>query len=114
MSATSTSNMQSCIDACTVCYQTCLQTALNHCLQSGGKHVEPPHFTLMMNCAQICQTSANFQLSGSRYSSELCRLCAEICAACAQSCEQVGDMEECAKVCRACAESCRNMAQGTH
>ena len=36
--------MQSCIDACTKCYQSCLQTARNHFLKTGGKHVEPSHF----------------------------------------------------------------------
>ena len=44
-----TKTMQSCIDACTKCYQTCLQTAMNHCLETGGKHVEPSHFRLMVN-----------------------------------------------------------------
>jgi hypothetical protein len=58
-----TKTMQSCIDVCTKCYQVCLQTAMNHCLETGGKHVEPSHFRLMINCAQICQTSADLQLS---------------------------------------------------
>jgi hypothetical protein len=65
---------------------------------------------LMLNCAEICQTSANFMLSNSAFSSQICKVCAEICDACAKSCEQVGGMEECARVCRECAESCRQMA----
>ncbi len=51
-----------CIDACLFCYQTCLGTAMNHCLEAGGKHVEPQHFRLMMACAEICRTSAHFML----------------------------------------------------
>jgi hypothetical protein len=102
--------MQSCIDTCTECHQTCLHEAMNHCLEAGGEHVAPDHFRLMMNCAEICQTSANFMLSGSALSSNVCRVCAEICDACAQSCEQIEGMEECARVCRDCAESCRRMA----
>ncbi len=35
------SEMQSCIDECLRCYQTCLGMASNHCLPAGGKHVEP-------------------------------------------------------------------------
>ena len=57
--------MQSCIEACSHCHQVCLQIALGHCLNTGGKHVEAEHFRLMMSCAEICQASANLQLGGS-------------------------------------------------
>ena len=33
--------------------------AMNHCLEAGGKHVEPGHFKLMMAGAEMCQTAAN-------------------------------------------------------
>ncbi len=102
--------MQACIVACSHCYQVCLQTAMNHCLEAGGKHVKPKHFRLLMNCAEICQTSASFQLSSSHFQHRLCELCAEICEACAEDCEKVGGMDECVKSCRECAESCRQMA----
>lgn len=42
------SEMQACINACTSCHQVCLSTALGHCLEMGGEHVEKAHFTLMM------------------------------------------------------------------
>lgn len=103
-------NMQSCIDACNKCYQTCLQTAMNHCLDTGGKHVEPAHFRLMMNCAQICQTSVDLQLSGSKFCAKYCALCAEVCDACADSCSELEEMDDCEKICRDCASSCRAMA----
>ena len=110
---TNSQNTDSCIDECISCHQTCLQTAMGHCLETGGKHVEPGHFRLMMSCAEICQTSANFMLSDSPFSQQICRVCAEICDACAENCEKLEDMEECAMACRDCAESCRNMAGGT-
>lgn len=102
--------MQSCIDACSHCHETCLHTAMIHCLAVGGKHVEAGHFRLMINCAEICQASANFLLSGSAFHQKVCTVCAEICDACAKSCEQVGGMEDCVKACRECAESCHKMA----
>lgn len=102
--------MRACIDACTECHQICLQTAMTHCLAMGGKHVEANHFRLMMGCAEICQTSANFMLSGSRMHGAICAACAEICEACARSCEEVGDMDACSSACRHCAESCRAMS----
>ncbi|ABI59576.1 protein of unknown function DUF326 [Nitrosomonas eutropha C91] len=110
MSHAINSEMQSCINACNRCHQTCLHEAMTHCLESGGKHVAPDHMRLMLNCAEICQTSANFMLSNSSLSSQVCRVCAEVCDACAKSCEQVGDMDECINTCRECADSCHQMA----
>ena len=102
--------MQACIDECLRCHSSCLGMAMNHCLEQGGKHIEPPHFKLMMACAEICQTAANFMLIGTPQHKQTCRLCAEICDECARSCEQVGGMDECVQACRRCAESCRKMA----
>lgn len=113
MPGTATTNdLQQCIDECLNCYRTCLHTAMNHCLQMGGRHVEPEHFRLMMNCAEICRTSADFMLSSSPLHSRTCAVCAEVCDACADSCEQVGDMDECVQACRTCAQSCHQMAGG--
>ena len=104
------SDMQSCIDACTQCHQVCMKMAMIRCLQMGGKHVEPDHFRLMVNCAEICQTSANFLLAGSAFSARLCAICADICQACADSCRELDGMVECVRACDACASSCRSMA----
>lgn len=103
-------SMQSCLDTCSHCHATCLQTAMVHCLKTGGKHVEENHFRLMMNCAELCQTSANFMLSESAFHVDLCGVCADVCDACAKSCEAVGGMEQCASACRECAVSCRKLA----
>lgn len=105
---------QTCIEACSRCHQVCLQTAMDYCLKTGGKHVEAEHFRLMMNCAEICQTSANFQLSRSHFQHRLCEVCAGICEACAADCEKIGGMDECVEACRNCAESCREMASARH
>ena len=102
--------MQACIEECLRCHSTCLGMAMNHCLEVGGKHVEPSHFRIMMACAEICRTSASFMLIGTPHHKHLCRECAEICEECAKSCEQVGGMEDCVQQCRRCAESCRKMA----
>ncbi|HZW11967.1 MAG TPA: four-helix bundle copper-binding protein [Noviherbaspirillum sp.] len=101
-----------CIDACLHCYRTCLQTAMNHCLETGGRHVEPSHFRLITNCAQMCRTTADFMLSSSHLHGRICAACAEVCGACADSCEQIGEMDECVRACRECEQSCRRMANG--
>lgn len=102
--------MKSCIEACLRCYSMCLGMAMSHCLEAGGKHIEPGHFRLMMACAEICRTSAHFMLIRTPHHKHTCRECAEICEECAKSCEEVGDMEECVSACRHCAEECRRMA----
>lgn len=102
--------MRRCIDECLSCHRVCLGMAANHCLELGGKHTEPGHFRLMMACAEICRTAADFMLIGTELHRRTCAVCAEVCEACARSCEQVGDMDECVHACRRCAESCREMA----
>lgn len=106
-------DMQDCIRECLNCYEVCKREAMNHCLETGGEHVEPQHFRLMINCAEICRTSADFMLGNSPVHAPVCAACAEVCAACASSCEQVGGMDQCVKACRSCEQSCRKMA-GRH
>lgn len=102
---------QSCMEICTQCHQTLLHTAMQYSLPLGGKHLAPEHFRLMMNCAEMCQTTANFQLSDSKFCRQISALNAEICDECALSCEQLGDMDDCVQACRQCAECCRAMCR---
>ena len=105
------SEMEECIRRCLNCHHVCYEAAMNQCLEAGGRHIEPAHFRLMMNCAEICQTCANFMLSGSDLHHLVCGVCVEVCRRCADDCEQIGDMEECVETCRNCAESCAEMAE---
>jgi len=102
--------MQACIDECLSCYQTCLGMAMHHCLEAGGAHVAPPHFRLMLACAEICRVSAHFMLLGSEHHRHTCGECAEICAECADSCAGLDGMQACVEACRRCAATCRKMA----
>ncbi|HWL83392.1 MAG TPA: four-helix bundle copper-binding protein [Roseomonas sp.] len=102
--------MRRCVDECLRCYSTCLSMAAGHCLEAGGKHVEPQHFRLMLACAEICRTAAHFMLIGTPHHRHTCRECAEICRECAEDCARLEGMEECAEACRRCAESCAAMA----
>jgi hypothetical protein len=103
--------MQHCIDICQECHSVCLETVI-HCLQMGGEHAEPNHIRLLLDCAEICQTSANFMLRGSDLHGLTCATCAEVCDRCAEDCERFDDaqMKRCAETCHRCAESCREMA----
>lgn len=104
--------MQTCIDHCQRCHSVCLQT-VTHCLTLGGRHAAAAHIRLLLDCAEICQTSANFMLRQSEFHAQTCGVCAEICQQCADDCARFADdqmMQQCVQSCRQCAESCQQMA----
>jgi hypothetical protein len=104
--------MQQCIQNCLDCHSICLNT-VTYCLQKGGQHAEANHIRLLMDCAQSCQTSADFMLRSSNFHTQFCGACAQVCEQCAQDCDRMGDdaqMKACADMCRRCAESCRQMS----
>lgn len=104
------SEIRSCIEDCHQCHMMCLEMAMTHCLEKGGRYAEPAHMRLMLDCAEICETAMNSMIRHSAHHATVCRGCAEICRACAASCEEIGDMQECVDICLRCAESCERMA----
>lgn len=102
--------LNECIRLCLDCYRSCQQTASVHCLEAGGKHVEPQHFRLMLSCAEVCRASAALMLNNSPQHAMQCGVCADICRECARSCREIGDMDDCVAACEACADSCERMA----
>lgn len=112
-SATAEPNgMKKCIDECESCHRMCLET-VRYCLEKGGQHVAPEHLGLLIDCAEMCQTNANFMIRSSDVHHITCRACADICTKCAESCEAMASdaqMKQCAERCRACAKSCKQMA----
>jgi len=105
--------MQECIEECLNCHAVCTMT-LQHCIATGGEHTEVNLIGILLDCAEICQTSANFMLRGSPYHVVTCAACAELCRACEEACRAVNADEQlahCGEICAACAESCDRMAQ---
>ena len=110
-----TAEMRQCIQECLTCHTASMDTA-RQCLEMGGQHAAAKHVTLLLDCAEICQTSANFMLRHSERHTQTCGLCAELCRACEESCRGFrGDhvMQAAADACRRCAESCERMAEST-
>jgi hypothetical protein len=105
--------MQECIEECLNCHAVCTIT-LQHCLALGDvEHTEVNLIGLLLDCAEICQTSANFMLRGSPYHVITCGACAELCRACEEACRSVAGDEQlahCADICATCADSCDRMA----
>ena len=103
-----------CIQNCQDCHRACLQT-LTYCMNQGGPHAEPDHLRLLLDCADICATSAAFMLRASDLHVLTCAACAEVCRRCAVDCAAMGDdlrMKALADTCRHCAESCAAMTAG--
>jgi len=105
-------DLQDCIQNCMESHHVCVETA-TYCLQQGGEQAEAGHIRLLMDCAEICHTSADFMIRGSLFHHLTCAACAEICQRCAEECGLMSEdpqLMECVDACHQCAESCRQMA----
>lgn len=110
-----TKAMQECRDDCAECHTICTET-VEHCLSLGGEHTAAAHIRTLLDCVEICQTSADFLTRGSDHHPVVCVACAELCRACEVECRSMGDdetMRRCAVICARCAESCDQMAGAT-
>ena len=93
------------VAGCLACHATCLQT-VEHCLTKGGAHAAREHIQLLLDCAELCESSAHFMIRESPFQGRICALCAEACRACEEACRRMGDAADlrCAESCRRCAE----------
>ena len=110
--------MGDCIQNCRECERVCLETLARE-LGRGAGHEDARHLRLLMDCAEICRTSASFMIRGSELHFLTCFACGEVCERCAEECERMADdmapdpvMLACAEVCRRCAGTCRAMSEG--
>jgi len=106
-------DLQEAVEECLNCHAVCTLT-LQHCIASGGDYTEVNLVGVLLDCAELCQTSANFMLRGSPYHVITCGACAELCRACEEACRgHAGDEQlvHCADVCASCADSCDRMAR---
>jgi len=92
--------------------------ACNHCAASCLKEEDVKMMAdcirLDLDCAEICQVTANLLSRGSEHGSHLLKECGEICGLCATEGEKhSGKMEhckECAEACRACETACMSFS----
>lgn len=104
------SKSSSCEKNCLECFRVCNET-LRSCLEKGGEHSNAEHINMLIDCARICQTSADFLSRGSDFHRVTCEACKKICEKCAEDCRKMNDKEMiyCAEVCEKCVESCEKM-----
>ena len=104
------------LEACQDSYRLCL-ALVNHCQAQGGALAEPKQIRLLLDCAEICQTAAEFLPRGSELHLTLCNACAVVCLKCAAACEEfIGDelMQACAAACRRAAIACQAVVASAH
>lgn len=105
--------MKKCAQLCQDCHALCTQT-IQHCLKLGGRHAAPEHIGLLLDCAQLCETTAQYLLRSSSLHERICDICAEVCRQCAENCVQIARddqvLEQCVETCRRCADSCEHMS----
>lgn len=105
--------MEQCIQACLDCHHVCLETVRHRLRRQGREAAGTAHIRMLLDCAELCQTTADFICSESAFHGRLCALCADLLELCAERCEAFGDdpqMRACAEACRRCADFCRSLA----
>lgn len=104
--------IKKCAQLCQDCQALCIET-IQHCLKLGGRHAAPQHIGLLLDCAEICETTAHYLLRRSSLHDRICGICADVCRQCGDDCSHMaGDDEvlrQCVEMCRRCAESCERM-----
>lgn len=91
-----------CIETCTIAHRQCLSAAA----YLVGKDRSPASIQLiatLMDCAELCQATADSMIRKSSQHMLLCAACAQLCETCARSCENHGEdtvLGNCAAVCR--------------
>ena len=97
--------MQECAQDCLNCHAACMQAAEKY--RQGG---DQSQVYMLLDCADICLTTAHFLEHNSPLSGYVCQACSQVANHCANMCEQMGE-SDCANACRNCAESCENLTK---
>lgn len=97
--APDTTLFRDCIDAC--------NRTLAYCLRQGGKHAEYEHIAGILDCLEVCITTADLAGRNSPVAPALIQVCGEVAKDCEESCEAFGDDAEMVR----CADACRDLAE---
>lgn len=100
-----------CIDKCLASHRRCLETA-SYSIGRDPAPASAQHIAILLDCAELCQSTANSMLRKSPQHALFCEACARLCEICAEACLAQGSdarLRVCAETCRDCARSCRDM-----
>ena len=111
-SAMGAMTFDACIDKCIASHRQCLETA-TYAIGQDRATDSVRRIAILLDCAELCQATANSMLRKSSQHALLCETCARLCENCAEAClSKASDavMRSCAATCRDCARACRDMA----
>jgi hypothetical protein len=106
-----TKEMDECVQYCMECHRACTRTVTHLiALEDDTEPADARQLTLLLDCAQLSATCADFMIRASEFSTMIGGLCAEVCRSCKQVCEglEAADAvaQECAAACGRCANAC--------
>jgi hypothetical protein len=107
--------LSDCIDACLKAHRACTESVI-HDLQQAGAGADWELIQLLLDCADITETNANFMLRSSKLHHLTCQVAADVADRCATACEKHATedvrLRECADACRRAATWCRKVIKG--
>jgi len=95
-----------------LCRRACLE-AVRRALDDGGPPLNDAQIGMLLDGADVCETTIRFRRRNSTLNQRLCALCVEILERCVELCGAFAEdavMRACGEVCGRCAEICRQRA----
>ncbi|CAH0498993.1 four-helix bundle copper-binding protein [Novosphingobium sp. CECT 9465] len=105
-------NFDAYVDKCMAAHRQCVETA-TYAIGQDRSAESAKRIAILLDCAELCQVTANSMLRKSSQHALLCEACARLCENCAEAClskDSDAVMRNCATICRDCARACRDMA----
>ena len=99
------------LDVFRACRRACL-AVVRHTLDPEAPRIDDAQISLLLDAAELCETTLRFGRRSSTLHPRLCTICVEVCERCADMCEAYpGDavMRTCMERCRRCADVCRRL-----
>lgn len=97
--------LRACVEACDDCQRTLRDAA--HGVADGAS--KRPMRRLLLDCAEICEATANYASAGSVFLPEVVAGCVRICDECGAACEALpadAGLDACIDACRRAAAAC--------
>lgn len=101
--------LRDCIEACGDCLRVLRSYARNGARAGPGSRRERAMWRLMLDCAEVCEATANLLRADLACPPQRIEACRKLCAECAAACDATapsGPIGACAAACRRCAQAC--------
>src|SRR5690242_16353757 len=104
-------HMWDCVSVCSDTQRACLDT-VRYCLDMGGRFSASGRIRVLLDCASMCQTTAQDSRHGSILYAQSASYCADFCERVARELHPLAAdamIQAGVHACKRCAESCRSI-----